>query len=472
VIREEDFVKLQFWGANRQVTGSRYCLEHDSVRLLIDCGMFQEREYLERNWEPSPVSPGQIDAVLLTHAHLDHCGLLPRLVRAGYRKPIFATSATVGLAELVLHDAAQIQQEDVAFKLQRHRQEGRRGRHPEVPLYSFADVDHTVRCLRPVPYGEPVRLGQQLTAVFHDAGHILGSAMVELAWQEGGRARRAVFSGDVGAWGRPIIRDPSLFTQADFVVMESTYGDRLHDGGGDIQGQLAEVLGRTLRRGGNVVIPVFAIERAQELTYTISQLVHEGALPQIEVFLDSPMAAGATRIFTRHRECFNEEIKRLLDAGQDPLQFPGLRIIRTAEDSKALNHRKPPAVIMASSGMCTAGRIKHHLRHNVSRPESTILFVGYQSQGTLGRQILDGGGEVRIHGRMWPVRAEIAQIHGFSGHSDRDGLMRWLSSFQTPPERLFLTHGEAQASSALAERIRAEKAWQVTIPSYQETFSL
>jgi metallo-beta-lactamase family protein len=465
-------VKLQFWGANRQVTGSRHCLEGEGVRVLIDYGMFQEREYLERNWEPCPVSPGEIDAVLLTHAHLDHCGLLPRLVRAGYRGPIVATSATADLAELVLHDAAQIQQEDVAFKQQRHRQEGRRGRHPEVPLYSFADVDHTVRCLRPVSYGEPVRLGGQLTAVFHDAGHILGSAMVEVTWPDGGRTRRAVFSGDVGPWGRHFIREPSLFSQADYVVMESTYGDRLHDGGGDIQGQLAEVLAKTLARGGNVVIPVFAIERAQELMYGISRIVRGGGLPPLEVFLDSPMAAGATRIFARHRECFDEELGRLLAAGQDPLEFPGLRILRTSEESKALNHRKPPAVIMATSGMCTAGRIKHHLRHNVARPDSTILFVGYQAQGTLGRQILDGAREVRIHGRTWPVRASIAQIHGLSGHSDRDGLMHWLSALQAPPDRLFLTHGEAQASSALAERIRAEKGWAVAIPSYQESFSL
>jgi metallo-beta-lactamase family protein len=459
-------------GANRQVTGSRYWLECDGSRVLVDCGMFQEREYLGRNWLPGPVEPKRIQSVLLTHAHLDHCGLLPRLVHEGFRGPIITTAATADLAELVLRDSAEIQREDVALKQKRHRKEGRKGAFPEIPLYTLDDVERTVKRFQTVSYGKPVAVADGVTAVLRDAGHILGSAMIEMTWQDGGEARRIVFSGDIGQWDRPIIRDPSLFTQADFVVMESTYGDRLHEDHGGIESQLQAVLAETLDRGGNTIIPIFAIERAQELMYYVSRMVRGGRLAEIEVFLDSPMAAGATQIFARHRECYDEEMQQLLAAGQEPLDFPGLKIIRTVEESKQLNHRKRPAVIMATSGMCTAGRIKHHLRHNITRPESTILFVGYQAQGTLGRQILEGHREVRIHGQSWPVRAKIAQIQGVSGHADRAGLLRWLNALEKPPRRLFLTHGEMEAAQGLAERIGAEKGWSACIPEYQQVVAL
>jgi metallo-beta-lactamase family protein len=410
-------VKLQFLGATRQVTGSQYYLEAAGARILVDCGMFQERDYLARNWDPSPIQPRDLDALLLTHAHIDHCGLAPKLVQEGLRCPIIATSASVDLAELVLRDSAQIQAEDAAFKKKRHRKEGRRGKYPVKPLYTLNDVDRTLPLLRAAAYDEAVALKGGLSAVFHDAGHILGSAMIELRIGANGQTR-LLFSGDIGQPGKPIIRDPSVFAQADFVVMESTYGNRNHESHGDIETQLLDAIQGTLAQGGNVVVPIFAIERAQELIYHLSRLIHAGRLKPLPAFLDSPMAADVTEVFRRHRDCFDEDMRQAIAAGDSPLGFPGLEVVRTVEQSKAINNRPDSALIMATSGMCTAGRIKHHLAHNISRPESTILFVGYQARGTLGRQILDGNREVRIHGRNLLVRARVAQIHGFSGHAE------------------------------------------------------
>jgi metallo-beta-lactamase family protein len=465
-------LKLQFLGANRQVTGSRCYLRTEGARVLIDCGMFQEHRFTDLNWEPSPVPPREIDAVLLTHAHLDHCGLLPKLVEEGFRGPIYTTAASADLTELVLHDSAEIQMEDAAFKRKRHRKEGRKTPHPEIPLYTTAHVTRTVRRLAPVAYGEPVRINSHVTAVFHDAGHILGSAMIELRVEEGGQTRRLIFSGDIGQWDKPIIRDPTTFAEADYVVMESTYGNRDHRPNGDVQTQLARVIDETIAAGGNVVIPAFAIERTQELTYHFHQLSHRGWAAGVPIYLDSPMAIDATEIYRRHRECFDEEAWRLVEAGHSPLGFDGLKMVRGVEESKTINAIDRPAIIMATSGMCNAGRIKHHLRHNLGRPESTILFVGYQAPGTLGRQILDGAREVRIHGILWPVRARIEQIHGLSGHADRQALHRWLAAFQRPPRRLFLNHGEPEACEALAQHARTDLGWEVAVPQFHETVDL
>jgi len=465
-------VRLQFLGADRQVSGSKHCLEIGGKRILIDCGMYQERQYSGRNWQPCPVHPGKIDAVLLTHAHIDHCGLLPRLVGQGLEAPIFSTAATADLVALMLEDSARIQAEDAAYKRRRHEKEGRRGKHPEVPLFRLEDVERTLPLLRSVPYGHAQKISPQVTATFHDAGHILGSAVVELDVSHNGRGRRILFSGDLGQWGKPIIRDPTVFARADYILMESTYGDRDHDQHGAIEDQLASVVRRTIRAGGNVVIPVFAVERAQELMYYFGRLIREDRIPPVDVFLNSPMAVDVTRVFRRHRECFDDQAWEMIDSGEPPLKFPGLQMIRSVEESKSIHEHHRPAVIMATSGMCTAGRIKHHLRHNITRPESTILFVGYQAHGTLGRRILDGEPEVRIHGRCWPVKARIERLEGCSGHADRKALLYWLDQLEKPPKRLFLVHGEEQASESLAGEVRRRMGWQVCVPRYQEKVDL
>ena len=465
-------MKLQFLGANRQVTGSRYCLHANGARVLVDCGMFQERKYLGRNWEPSPVRPSSIDAILITHAHVDHCGLIPRLAREGFRGPIFTTSASADLVELVLEDSAEIQAEDIAWKKKRHRKEGRKPKHPEVPLFDLDDVRRVLPWIEPVGYGERVAINEHMSAVFHDAGHILGSAIVELNVHDNGHPRRVLFSGDLGQWNKPIIRDPTVFSSADYVVLESTYGDRDHENHGNVETQLGRIINETVEAGGSVVVPVFAIERAQELMYHLSRLLHQDKIPRVPVFLDSPMAVDVTAVFSRHRECFDEEAWRLIASGGTPLRFPELTMIRTTEESKGINRLRRPAIIMATSGMCTAGRIKHHLAHHVTRPESTLLFVGYQARGTLGRQILDGNPIVRIHGFEWRVRARVEQIQGTSGHADRTGLLQWLDHFQKPPRQLFLTHGDEDASLALAEQIGRNDGWNVSVPRYQDRVEL
>ncbi len=465
-------MKLQFLGATRQVTGSRYYLQAGGAKVLVDCGMFQERPYQDRNWEPSPVPPKALDALVLTHAHLDHCGLIPRLVEEGFAGPILTTSATADLAEIILRDSAEIQVEDALFKKKRHRKEGRRGKHPEVPLYTMREVERALPRIKTVPYGQAHNVDGGLQVTFHDAGHILGSAVVELTAGRGGESRRVLFSGDLGQWDRPILRDPTVLHEADFLVMESTYGDRDHQDGDGIEPQLERIINDTIRAGGNVVIPVFAVERAQEVMFYVSRLVRADRIPDVPVFLDSPMAIDVTEVFRRHPECFDEETYQMISSGESPLRFPGLKMVRSTEDSKAINGLRQPAIIMATSGMCTAGRIKHHLKHNVTRPESTILFVGFQVRGTLGRQLLDGNPEVRIHGRHWPVRARVEQIHGFSGHADRNALMRWLAGFNAPPRHLFLTHGEEESSLALADQVRNQLDWQVTVPRYQQNVDL
>ena len=462
-------MKLQFLGATRQVTGSQHLLQVNGTKILVDCGMFQEREYLDRNWEPSQYSAEEIDALLLTHAHVDHCGRVPKLVKEGFRGEILATAASTELVELILRDSAKIQAEDVAYKKRRHRKERRRGKHPEEPLYTKADVERTLPLLRPVGYEEEVKLSDDVSVVFHDAGHILGSAIIEVKVNENGRSRRVLFSGDLGQQGKPIVRDPAVFANADVVVMESTYGDRDHEPGEDIESQLDDVINRTVQAGGNVVVPIFAIERAQEFLYYVSRLLHAGRIPQMPVFLDSPMAVDATAIFRRHRECFDVQAWQLISAGSSLFGFPGLRLVRSVEESKEINEQEGSSIILSPSGMCTAGRIKFHLRQNISREQSTILFVGYQAHGTLGRQIVSGKKpRVRIHGRDYPVAARVEQIRGFSGHADRTAMMRWLGYLQTPPERLFLVHGEEKQALAFAKHIEETLGWKVTVPEYRD----
>jgi len=465
-------VKIQFLGATRQVTGSHYYIEADGARVLVDCGMYQERAYLSRNWDPSPLPLRDMHALLLTHAHVDHCGLAPKLVREGFRGSIFTTSASADLVELVLRDSAHIQMEDAAFKEKRHRKEGRRDKPPVKPLYTLKDVDRTLPLLRGVPYGQPVRINDHVHAVFYDAGHILGSAMIELRVSDHGQPRRIVFTGDMGQWDKPIVRDPAIFAEADYIVMESTYGDRVHENHDSVELQLEKVVLEAVDNGGKVVIPIFAIERAQELIYHLNRLLRAERIPEVPVFLDSPMAADVNEIFRRHRECFDAEAKEIIADGESLLRFPSLHVSRTVQESMAINALKGPAVIMSTSGMCTAGRIKHHLAHHIGNPACTILFVGYQSAGTLGRQLIDGNPHVRIHGVSRRVRAQVRQIQGASGHADRNDLLKWLGHFQRPPRRLFITHGESSASESLANAIRDQFDWEAIVPEYREMIEL
>ena len=465
-------MRVHFLGASQQVTGSCYYVEAAGLRLLVDCGLYQERDYLERNWAPFPVPPGSLDFVLLTHVHLDHSGLLPKLVREGFRNKILTTSASADLLPIVLLDSAKLQEEDAALKKKRHRKEGRRPRHPEVPLYTTAEAEKVSGLVKRVPYEKRIALQKGVSVRFREAGHILGSASIELSVREGRRSFRAVFSGDLGQWSKPLIRDPGVFEQAQTVVMESTYGDHDHEDPADTETILGRIIKETAAAGGNTVIPVFAVERAQEMMFHLSRLSRRGRIPRLPVFLDSPMATDVTAVFLRHQECLDKETIGLFRSGQSPFQFAGLRYVRTQQESKALNGLRRPAVIMAGSGMCTGGRIKHHLVQNISRPESTILFVGYQAAGTLGRQILTRPAEVRIFGQIHPLRARVEQINGFSGHADRSGLLCWLGHFQPPLPVLFITHGEKEVAFGLARSLRKEKGFDVSVPGYKDLYEL
>ncbi len=463
-------MNLTFLGANRNVTGSRYCLEACGHRLMIDCGMVQEREFLSRNWQSCPLPADNIDALVLTHAHIDHIGLIPKFVADGFRGRIYATKPTVALADVMLRDAAKIQAEDAKYKRRRHRKEGRTGPHPVVPLFSEQDVEQALPLFRGVNYRAPTEIMPGITVTWHDAGHILGSASLEIVVQESGRQRTILFSGDLGQHDKPLLHDPTYFRNADYVVMESTYGDRDHEarGNGNVEQQLETIVNETIGRGGNLVIPVFAVERAQEMMFFLSRLIHRNRIPQVPVFLDSPMAHDVTTIFRRFTDWLDEETLRAIKADEPPLRFPGLKMTRTVEESKAINQLQTPAIIMAPSGMCTAGRIKHHLRSNLRRPESTILFVGFQAAGTLGRRLLSGEKEVRIHGHQYSVDARIEQVFGLSGHADRTGLLQWLNHLEQPPRQLFLTHGEEQVALELQHSIETRFGFKVRVPSYGE----
>ena len=465
-------MKLHFLGANRQVTGSRYCLEVAGKEVMLDCGMFQERRFQSRNWDPCPLPIPGIDALLLTHVHIDHCGLIPKLVKDGFQAPIYATEPSVGLIDIMLRDAAEIQAEDIAYKKKRHQREGRKSPYPYEPLFTVQHVDQTVPLFQPVTYGQAIQVTPHVWARFFDAGHILGSAMIQLDVEQHGRHTRIVFSGDIGQEDKPIVRDPSYLADADYIVMESTYGDRNLLGPGDTETQLAAVINAAVSRRGNVVIPTFAVERAQELIYHIGRLVRSQRIPQLPIFLDSPMAVDVTKVYLKYHDYCDAALLKMVADQESPFHYPNLKLVRTADDSKQINHVPAPAVIMASSGMCNAGRIKHHLKNNLEKPEATILFVGHQGEGTLGRQIVDGNQRVRIHGRDFQVRAKIDQIYGFSGHADHDGLLRWLGHFQRPPRTLFLTHGEESVALKLAGEISQKLGYKTHVPHYQDAVEL
>ena len=450
------------------MTGSRYLLESNGLKVLVDCGLYQERAFRYRNWDPFVVPPAGLDAVLLTHAHIDHCGLLPKLVREGFRGRIFCTHATADIAKIALLDSAKLQQEDAEFKKKRHQREGRRGPHPEMPLYTTADAEACLPLFSAIAYGQEMELGRGISASFHNAGHIFGSSMINVEVSQKGASRNILFSGDVGRWNKPMLDDPTMFNRADYVLVESTYGDRIHNQTDPIAESLAEVINSTIEAGGNIVIPTFAIERAQDLLYYLNELLMAGKIPPVLVFMDSPMAVKVTEVFSDHAEMLDKKTRSIIRAGNSPFSFPGLTMVRTTEESKAINSIKGTSMIVAGSGMCTGGRVKHHLVTNIARRESTILFVGYQAMGTLGRTIVDGAREVRILGQTYPVRARIVQLHGFSAHADREELHRWLSGLKDPPRHTFVVHGEADAAERFSGFLRERNGWQVSVPAYQD----
>jgi metallo-beta-lactamase family protein len=463
---------VNFLGAAQNVTGSAYCLEANGVRLLVDCGLYQERELRARNWDPFPVPPHTIDAVLLSHAHLDHSGLLPKLVREGFAGKIYCTPATYDIVQIILMDAAHLQEQDAEFKRKRHQREGRKGPYPEVPLYTANDATASFPRFSTVGYEETTPLGDGIEATFHDAGHVLGSSMVKVKLSRNGEQRTLVFSGDVGRWDKPMLRDPTVFEEADYILVESTYGDRLHEDQKGIETTLAEIINSTRKRGGNIVIPSFAFERAQEVLYYLNELLLEDHIPHLLVFLDSPMATSVTEVFERYPDLLDEDMVELMRQKKSPFDFTGLKMTRTTDESKVINHISGTVVIIAGSGMCTGGRIKHHLVNNISRRESTILFPGYQAIGTLGRQIVDGAKQVRILGQMYPVKARIAQINGFSAHADRDELFKWLSGLRRPPLRLFVTHGEPDVARYFADFMKEKTGWEISVPGYKDEVNL
>ncbi len=461
-------IKLNFFGAAKNVTGSCYYLEANGVRLLIDCGLYQERDLKPRNWADFPVPPNTIDAVLLTHAHLDHCGRIPKLVKEGFNGTIYATSATAEIANIIMQDSAHIQEEDIKHKKRRHEKQGKTSPFPYVPLYTMEDALKVTDMFNKVKYAQPVKIGEGITAEFREAGHVFGSSSIRVAVTQGGETRTILFSGDVGRWDLPIMRDPHQYESADYVLIESTYGDRVHGEVADIPGELARVINETVEAGGNVIIPSFALERTQELLYHLNGLVNEERIPLLPVFVDSPMAIKITDVFKKHQDLYDEETMEQIRAGDKPCDFPRLEMTRTVDESKAIARVKGSSIIIAGSGMCTGGRVKHHLKANIERPESTVLFVGYQSHGTLGRIILDGAETVRLFGEEYEVRARVAKISGFSAHADQNELYQWLSSIKQPPRKIFITHGEEEQAEAFAKFLSGKNGWDCLVPDYEQ----
>ncbi len=450
-------MKIKFLGATTSVTGSCHLITTENHKLLLDCGLFQGSNELEQlNWEPFDFNPEEIECVLLSHAHIDHCGRIPLLVKRGFRGRIYCTDATADLLTIMLRDCASIMEKEAEWT---NRKNMRAGGPLVEPLYTMADVEAALSLVTPVLYNQLIALNGSLKAVFNDAGHILGSAIIELFIQEGDDVTKLVYSGDLGMKGRPILRDPTFIKKADFVIMETTYGSRVHESNSDSIDKLIEIILKTVRRGGNVIIPSFAVGRTQELIYQLNRFYeghseYQKELSSIMVYVDSPMATSATEIFRRNAQVFDEETREYILRGDHPLDFKNLKFTRSVEESVALNHDQNPKIIISSSGMCEAGRIKHHLKHNLWNPKSSIVFVGCQAEGTLGRSIVKGDKRVTIFGEKIQVEAEIYNLEGFSGHADRDGLLEWVSGFQKKPGRIFLVHGEEEAKKAFAKTVK------------------
>ncbi len=458
-------MELQFIGADHQVTGSCHYLRVGERNILVDYGMEQgAQSFVEC---PLPVDASLVDYVFLTHAHIDHSGLLPKLYADGFRGQIYATEATADLCSIMLRDSAHIQMQEAEWK---NRKAQRSSQNAQVdPLYTMEDADGAIRLLVPCAYGETVQVCEDVAIRFTDIGHLLGSASIEVWATESGVTKKIVFSGDIGNTGQPLIRSPQTTDEADYVVMESTYGDRNHsEVKVDYVAELTKILQTTFDRGGNVVIPSFAVGRTQEMLYFIRQIKEENRVTghgNFPVYVDSPLAVEATGIFQKNvSSCFDEEALALVQAGINPISFPGLQLSITSDESKAINFENTPKVIISASGMCDAGRVRHHLKHNLWRPECTILFVGYQAQGTLGRILVEGAKEVKLFGESIEVRASIEKLVGMSGHADKRGLLHWIDSFTKKPQRVFVVHGDDAVTESFADCLQREHGLSAYAP--------
>lgn len=465
-------MKITFLGATRTVTGSQYLLEAAGKQILVDCGMTQGPEHLRHQGRPDAarIDYRNVDMLLLTHAHIDHSGNIPLITRLGFHGPVYATSATCDLCNVMLPDSAHIQEEDAKHDLRRWINQGRIGPAP-TPLYSLADVDAALKLLKPVSYDQIVDLAPGLKARWKDAGHILGAASIELWVEEAGRTTKIVFSGDIGSPGRPVVRDPQFIDDADFVVMESTYGNRRHESKEIRVDRLQKIVQDAVRNHGHVIIPAFAVGRTQEVLYELNGLVEHDLIPRLPVYVDSPLAVSATRICSLHHECFDAETAALLAAGDDPMDFPGLKLTRTVAESKQINFVKGPMIVISSSGMCNGGRIRHHLQNHLEHGQDTILFVGYQAAGTLGRLLQDGAKTVTLFGEKLRVRARVKSLRAFSAHADADGLLTWLSHVKGP-QVVFITHGEEDAALDFAALAHRELKAPTLVPEYGDTVDL
>ncbi|NUN24420.1 MAG: MBL fold metallo-hydrolase [Candidatus Jettenia caeni] len=462
-------MKIKFIGAARTVTGSCYSVQTKEANILIDCGLFQgTRDHEKRNMKPFPFEPSEVQYLLLTHAHLDHSGLIPKLVKDGFRGKILATSATMDLGSILLLDSAHIQELDAAWE---NKKRIRSGKSLIRPMYTVQEATESLAYFQAVAYNEIRDLGNGIKARFRDAGHILGSAVVEL-WikDDDAEEKKLIFSGDLGQKDLPFIKDPTPIEEGDFVFIESTYGNRKHKGIQETINEFAGAIAESLKRGGNVIIPSFAVGRTQDILYILNRLSGEGKLDHLQVFVDSPMALQATRVMLKHPECMDSETLELVKKGYKSTL--NLKFTETVEDSMEINKVKSAAIIISSSGMCEAGRIRHHLKHNLWRPECSVIFVGYQAEGTLGRKIIEGAKRVKIFGEEIAVNARIYTIGGLSAHADRDELIDWLGKFKKKPKRVFVIHGEEETSLGFAETIRKQLNLDTFVPNSLEQIQI
>ena len=459
-------MEVEFLGGVRTVTGSATLLQKGSLRWLVDCGMFQGGKTLEeRNRNVHSYHPEELSFILLTHAHIDHSGLIPKLVKEGFRGRVICTKATFDLCEVMLKDSGHIQAMEAEWQSRKNERSGREG---TAPLYTAEEAEKSLRYFRTVGYDEILSLSDGLKVRFQDAGHILGSAIIEIWVDDEGQEKRLVFSGDLGSSGQPIIRDPSPVVEADILWLESTYGDRLHKSREETVQELLKISLEAISQRAKVVIPAFAVERTQDIIYTIGQLVRKDLIPSIPIYIDSPLAISATEIFKKNPDCFDEEMKGLLLGGKDPFELPQIKYTQTTEESKAINEDSGSAIIISASGMCDSGRIQHHLKHHLWRKESHIVFIGYQAEGTVGRRIIDGAKTIRLFGEEIAVRAHVHTLGGFSAHADQKGLLEWLSHFRNPDLQVFVNHGEEKTSMELSKIIHQKFKLEAVVPQWRE----